>query len=359
MEDPQAAARLVRFDKAKVRKHAEVSVPRPVAEPPFPDAQLAYHNNSKVGLNAARRERRGPPGVAARSRVGPHRPPRRQNANNSNILQVILRDHGFHRSDYDSEWNVFWCAGQCDTARFADLKPHQRVNKFPRASALTLKANLWTNFLRMQERFGAEHFGYMPQTCVLPAQIDVLDRWMAAPENAEGVRASATPPAAAGPPPPARRPRPRAVRATTRLPALLPIARCGSSNPPRRTAARASRSTALSRRCRRLSAPSAAWRAGTSTRRTSSAVSSRTSGSGVPRPRGALTPRVRVTRTARAAPPQAVRARDELAPARGLPVRRGLSALRDRAVLDRSDRAPVRETPRHTARRAHSRGSPG
>ena len=114
---------------------------------------------------------------------------------------MILRDHGFHRSDYDSEWNVFWCAGQCDTARFADLKPHQRVNKFPRASALTLKANLWTNFLRMQERFGAEHFGYMPQTCVLPAQIDVLDRWMAAPENAEGVRASATPPAAAGPPP--------------------------------------------------------------------------------------------------------------------------------------------------------------
>ena len=62
----EAAARLVRFDKAKVRKHAEVSVPRPVAEPPFPDAQLAYHNNSKVGLNAARRERRGPPGVAAR-----------------------------------------------------------------------------------------------------------------------------------------------------------------------------------------------------------------------------------------------------------------------------------------------------
>ena len=52
----EAAARLVRFDKAKVRKHAEVSVPRPVAEPPFPDAQLAYHNNSKVGLlNAARR----------------------------------------------------------------------------------------------------------------------------------------------------------------------------------------------------------------------------------------------------------------------------------------------------------------
>ena len=77
-----------------------------------------------------------------------------------------------------------------------------------------------------------------------------------------------------------------------------------------------------------------------------------------PRPRGALTPRVRVTRTARAAPPQAVRARDELAPARGLPVRRGLSALRDRAVLDRSDRAPVRETPRHTARRTHSAEAP-
>ena len=36
-----------------------------------------------------------------------------KNAHNSNILQVILRDHGFHKTEPpDTDWNVFWCAGQ-------------------------------------------------------------------------------------------------------------------------------------------------------------------------------------------------------------------------------------------------------
>ena len=36
-----------------------------------------------------------------------------RNAHNSNILQVILRDHGFHKTEPpDGEWNIFWCAGQ-------------------------------------------------------------------------------------------------------------------------------------------------------------------------------------------------------------------------------------------------------
>ena len=55
------------------------------------------------------------------------------------------------------------------------LKPYQKVNKFPKASCLTLKANLWTSFLRMQTHFGPAAFGYMPQTCVLPSQLEMLE----------------------------------------------------------------------------------------------------------------------------------------------------------------------------------------
>ena len=55
------------------------------------------------------------------------------------------------------------------------LKPYQKVNKFPKASCLTLKANLWTSFLRMQTHFGSAAFGYMPQTCVLPSQLEMLE----------------------------------------------------------------------------------------------------------------------------------------------------------------------------------------
>ena len=55
------------------------------------------------------------------------------------------------------------------------LKPYQKVNKFPKASCLTLKANLWTSFLRMQTHYGSAAFGYMPQTCVLPSQLEMLE----------------------------------------------------------------------------------------------------------------------------------------------------------------------------------------
>ena len=55
------------------------------------------------------------------------------------------------------------------------LKPYQKVNKFPKASCLTLKANLWTNFFRMQERFGVQAFGFMPPTCILPNQLKLLE----------------------------------------------------------------------------------------------------------------------------------------------------------------------------------------
>ena len=85
------------------------------------------------------------------------------------------------------------------------LKPYQKVNKFPKASCLTLKANLWSSFLRMQTHFGAAAFGHMPQTCILPSQLEMLEvrsppritarmlpqrgpssraqEWMEAPEN--------------------------------------------------------------------------------------------------------------------------------------------------------------------------------
>lgn len=111
-----------------------------------------------------------------------------RNAHNSNILQVILRDHGFHKTEPpDGEWNIFWCAGQVDPLSLRLLKPYQKVNKFPKASCLTLKANLWSSFLRMQTHFGSVAFGHMPQTCVLPGQLEMLEEWMEAPENDEVV----------------------------------------------------------------------------------------------------------------------------------------------------------------------------
>lgn len=80
---------------------------QPVTEPP--SAPLGYYNNSKT-------------------------------ASNSNVLQVILRDHGYARMEsFDDAWALFWCAGQVEPADLCKLKAHQKVNKFPRANALTIK----------------------------------------------------------------------------------------------------------------------------------------------------------------------------------------------------------------------------
>ena len=73
-----------------------------------------------------------------------------------------------------AEWNIFWCAGQVDPCELPLMKPHQRVNKFPKANCLTLKANLWTNYLRMRRRFGADAFDFMPTTFLLPHQLSQL-----------------------------------------------------------------------------------------------------------------------------------------------------------------------------------------
>ena len=86
--------------------------------------------------------------------------------------QVILRDHGYERVEMASdEWTIFWCAGQVDPTLLRQFRTHQKVNKFPKANALTLKSNLWSHFARMLQKFGCEHFDFMPHTYVLPNQV--------------------------------------------------------------------------------------------------------------------------------------------------------------------------------------------
>ena len=95
-------------------------------------------------------------------------------AANSNVLQVILRDHGYERFEtVDQPWSIFWCAGQVDPLELRSFTEYQKVNKFPRASALTLKSNLWSCFARMLAKHGPAHYGFMPQTFVIPSQLQV------------------------------------------------------------------------------------------------------------------------------------------------------------------------------------------
>ena len=88
--DEKGHGRVV-FRHELLRKFGTVWEDRAVNDSPCVGMRFSYFNNSK-------------------------------NALNSNILQVILRDHGFYKTDPpDGEWNIFWCAGQ---VRCPVLRPH-------------------------------------------------------------------------------------------------------------------------------------------------------------------------------------------------------------------------------------------
>ena len=72
--------------------------------------------------------------------------------------------------------SLLWLTGQqVDAALLRGLRPHQRINKFPGATAaLCNKIQLWRAFRSMELRHGAHAYGYMPRTFVLPSQLEAF-----------------------------------------------------------------------------------------------------------------------------------------------------------------------------------------
>ena len=70
------------------------------------------------------------------------------------------------------------------------LRAHQRINKFPGAEALTIKSTLYESLAKMIAAHGSAPFSFVPQTFILPAQVEEYEAVLHA-EEAQGV--SATP----------------------------------------------------------------------------------------------------------------------------------------------------------------------
>lgn len=107
---------------------------------------------------------------------------------NSWILQVILTDHGWARVPVDQrEWHLWWCAGQANTHAIRELLPWQRLNKFPKSSTLTLKANLSATVAEAAAKYGRQHFGFLPETFTLPVDWDEFEDARDADETNEQI----------------------------------------------------------------------------------------------------------------------------------------------------------------------------
>ena len=83
-------------------------------------------------------------------------------------------------------WSLEWRIGRVEASEVHALLPHQRINKFPRATTLTLKSNLWMRVNHLRKAFGEEHFGFMPTTFCLPKEMAAFDAYMRSRLTAPG-----------------------------------------------------------------------------------------------------------------------------------------------------------------------------
>jgi len=100
---------------------------------------------------------------------------------NSNLVQVILRDHGYDKVDVFEHlaWSIFWCSGLPLPEYLSGLRPWQRINKFPQTTALTSKLALWTHFEAMQKLHGGASYDFMPECFVLPGSLEAYESHLA------------------------------------------------------------------------------------------------------------------------------------------------------------------------------------
>mmetsp|Transcript_64732 Transcript_64732/g.154611 ORF Transcript_64732/g.154611 Transcript_64732/m.154611 type:complete len:958 (-) Transcript_64732:109-2982(-) len=76
------------------------------------------------------------------------------------------------------DWIVQWSGPGMKPSSYRGLHEHQHVNHFPGSSELTRKDRLWQNFHEMTKTFGANAFDFVPETYVLPDQMDAfLTSW--------------------------------------------------------------------------------------------------------------------------------------------------------------------------------------
>lgn len=93
--------------------------------------------------------------------------------NNSGIKVVnnIFASHGFSlQTKLNSNLNMIWLSASVAVKRriYTSVQKHQKINSFPASSAITRKDELYRNFLKMKELFGAKEFNYLPKSYILP-----------------------------------------------------------------------------------------------------------------------------------------------------------------------------------------------
>ncbi|XP_066915468.1 tubulin polyglutamylase TTLL5-like [Clytia hemisphaerica] len=89
------------------------------------------------------------------------------------LVRTLLHSHGFKETAQNStNFNLMWSGSHVKPYSLRGLKVYQKFNHFPRSYELTRKDRLYKNVQKMQHSKGLRHFDFIPQSFVLPTELN-------------------------------------------------------------------------------------------------------------------------------------------------------------------------------------------
>ena len=95
------------------------------------------------------------------------------NSDNRMVKQVLESNNVSLASEDSNNWSVLWsCNGLNQKPQIYDnMQEYQKVNHFLNSTEITRKDRLTSNFMKMRSKWGPEEFNYLPESYVLPDQV--------------------------------------------------------------------------------------------------------------------------------------------------------------------------------------------
>ncbi|KAF4759185.1 Mucolipin-2 [Perkinsus olseni] len=75
---------------------------------------------------------------------------------------------GFDSLHHQGDWNLYWKSGRFRPSEYANVKPYQKMNHFPRSGCITRKDSLVRIMRRMAAVHGSQVYGFVPEAYILP-----------------------------------------------------------------------------------------------------------------------------------------------------------------------------------------------
>lgn len=88
------------------------------------------------------------------------------------VVTDTLLANGLSPTPHPKDWLVQWSGPGVPDGAYHGLHEHQRINHFPGSTELTRKDRMWINVKRMAQGAGGVAFDFVPETFVLPDQVE-------------------------------------------------------------------------------------------------------------------------------------------------------------------------------------------